>query len=183
MQASQLYPLDEVEEGEGDFQVFSHQLWAACTLFQATNDMKYWNDTLEIYSRYFNAIDSVDGSPLFTPAANYRHPQWFAMLCMAQSAPEASNIAEDPLLAVPEHVDPTAESPTNETAAGWRGGQRDQYRQYLRAQLPEIGTRMEVTRQIGNNFVFPWLTLESESDKSEPKNPQFDKNERLRCGP
>eukprot|EP00892_Ulva_mutabilis_P009409 jgi/Ulvmu1/6840/UM031_0045.1 len=175
--ASQLYPLDE----DNDLQVFSHQLWAACSLYQATGSARYWNDTLEIYDRYFDALDSeLIGSPLYTPAANYRNPQWYGLLCMAQSSPEASNIAEDPLLAVPEHVNPAAEVEVNETAAGWRSGQREQYRQYLNAQLPETGTRMEVMRQISNNFIYPWLTLQSQAPSRPGADPTFEENDRLR---
>lgn len=174
MQASQLYPLDE----GSPLQVRSHQLFAACALFQATGELRYWNDTLTLYDLYFDALDQdLLDSPLYNPSANYRNPQWYALLCMAQSAPDASNIADDPLLAVPEHVDPSAESVGNETAAGWRRGQRAQYRQYLAAQLPETGTRMEVMRQLSNNFVYPWLTLQSQGSGGA-----FAQNDRLRCG-
>ena len=175
VQASQLYPLDK----DSPLQVRSHQLFAACALFQATGELRYWNDTLTLYDLYFDALDQdLLDSPLYNPSANYRNPQWYALLCMAQSAPDASNIADDPLLAVPEHVDPSAESAGNETAAGWRAGQRAQYRQYLAAQLPETGTRMEVMRQISNNFVYPWLTLESQGSDGD-----FAQNDRLRCAP
>lgn len=179
LQASQLYPLDEGTP----LQVFSHQLWAACALFQATGDEEYWQDTLAIYARYFDAVKPVDGSPLFNPSANYRNPQWYALLCMAQSSPDASKIADDPLIAVPEHVDPSAESEANETAAGWAAGQRADYRRYLRAQLPATGTRMEVMRQLSNNFVNPWLTLQSQAAGEPGDDPVFEQNVRLRCGP
>lgn len=178
LQASQLYPLDE----DVPPQVYGHQLWAACALYQATGEEEYWNDTLAIYTRYFNALAPVDRSPLFNPSANYRNPLWYGLLCMAQSAPDASNIADDPLVAVPEHVDPSAESEANETAAGWGEGQRDNYRRYLRAQLPATGTRMDVMRQLSNNFVNPWLTLQSQVAGEPGDDPEFEQNERLRCG-
>jgi hypothetical protein len=46
MQVSSMYGIGKAEW------VYAHQLWAACTLYQATNKTVYWKSTEDIYTRW-----------------------------------------------------------------------------------------------------------------------------------
>ena len=76
MQASQLYPLSAAANTQ------AHQLWAACTLYQATGQSRFWAMTTALYA---NAGFPAGGNRLFWPVANYDNPLWFGVMCMAQS--------------------------------------------------------------------------------------------------
>jgi hypothetical protein len=49
LQASQIYGIGKAEY------VYAHQLWAACTIYQATQDLAFWNKTQDIYTRWIAA--------------------------------------------------------------------------------------------------------------------------------
>lgn len=147
MQASQIYPNND------DSYVRSHQLWAACTLFQATEDEEYWNDAETIYTTFIRPELDEDNEPpaefrpyqLFDPVANYYNPLWWAMLCMAQSAPQYTGLEEEANLLVPRQV---------------AGGNDDQFIAFLLDQEFKRATRGEATQQIWQQFVLPWITYD-----------------------
>ena len=106
LQVSQVYPSND------DFHVRSHQLWAACTLWQATQLEEYWNETETIYKTYIRPeldpktkkVPAGIRTQLYDPVANYYNPIWWALMCIAQSAPEYSGIVDNPNLIIPRKL-------------------------------------------------------------------------------
>ena len=143
MQASYLYGIDD------STWVYAHQIWASCTLYQATNKTSHWNTTEALYKRW---IRTEEGDPegitaLYFPVANYNNPVFFALMCMAQSAPVASGIATESQLSF-------------NVAAG--GNNATLFDLFL-SQQPLPATRLEVLGQIWNNFVTPWINITADS--------------------
>jgi hypothetical protein len=111
VQASQLYPSID------DFNVRSHQLWAACTMWQATGLEAYWNETETIYKTFIrpeidpktNKLPPGIRTQLYDPVANFYNPVWWAMICIAQSAPEYSGIVDNPNLILPRALANTSD--------------------------------------------------------------------------
>lgn len=134
----------------------SHQLWAACTLWQATGLEKYWNETETIYKTFIRPeIDPVTKklpvgirTQLFDPVANFYNPVWWGLMCIAQSSPEYSGIVEDPTLVLPRQL-------ANVTAED-----RDDILDALADQDFGRATRAEAREQIWQQFVLPWITYD-----------------------
>lgn len=158
LQASQIYPTTT------DSYVRSHQLWAACTLFQATGEDKYWEDATTIYTTFIQPErDDAEELPtemepyqLFDPVANFYNPVWWGMLCMAQSAPEYSGLEEEANLLVPRQV------------AG--GAEDDEFIAFLLDQEFKRATRGEAAQQIWKQFVLPWITFDGALKENTPQN-------------
>lgn len=73
VQASQIYPISS------RFNVQAHQLWAACTLFQATGEAQF--STLMI-ALYRNMDREAGGKRIYWPIPNYDNPvQTSRVLC------------------------------------------------------------------------------------------------------
>ena len=149
IQVSNLYP------NADDSYVRSHQLWAACTLFQATQEDAYWEDAELIYTTFIRPEPGEDDEPpaalepyqLFDPVANYYNPLWWGLLCMAQSGPEYTGLEDRATLEVPDRVADGAEDDDN-------------FLEFLLDQEFDRGTRAEVTQQIWRQFVLSWITYD-----------------------
>jgi hypothetical protein len=59
-----------------------HRFWAACVLWQATNDMQWWDLAMAERVRV--------ESRLQRPISNWDNTMWLGTMCMAQSAPDAA---------------------------------------------------------------------------------------------
>ena len=145
LQASYLYGIDN------STWVYAHQIWAACTLYQATNKRAHWQTTEALYKRWIRTEEKSESGErqlegigaLYFPVANYNNPVFFALLCMAQSAPIASGIA-------------TKSELRFDVGAGDRNASQNAYDLFL-TQLPLPATRLDVVDQIWTNFVSPWI--------------------------
>ena len=78
MQASQLYPISS------PFNVQAHQLWAACTLFQATGKAGYASLMTALYR---NMARAAGGSRLYWPLPNYDNPVRPLLFCPDDLSP------------------------------------------------------------------------------------------------
>lgn len=76
MQIGKLYPSYERKNPA------KHQFVAACSLYQNTNDIAYYNE-----AKQFQAL--AKGRQNW-PVLNWDNPYWLGMLCLARSAPSAS---------------------------------------------------------------------------------------------
>jgi hypothetical protein len=149
LQVSRIYPTTT------DSYVRSHQLWAACTLWQSTGKTEYWDDAKTIYTTFIRKRVGEGESPpaefapyqLYDPVANYYNPIWWGMLCMAQSAPEYTGLEEQANITVPRQI--TADGDTVE-----------QFTSFLLQQEFGFATRAEATQQIWEQFVLPWITYD-----------------------
>ena len=117
-----------------------------------------------IRDSYKTFIRGIDGEPpatngqLFDPVANYYNPLWWAMLCMAQSSPVYTGLEDRATLEVPDRV------ALPEGAAG-----DTNYINFLLDQQFDNGTRAEVTQQIYEQFVLPWITYDGAVDDEDKR--------------
>lgn len=88
--------------------VFAHQLWAACSLYQVTEEKRYWTMTEEIYRNLVVITKPSEQAQRITnmyfPVANYDNPIFYGLMCMAQSAPEATGLDDRWALAPCRHA-------------------------------------------------------------------------------
>lgn len=129
----------------------SNQFWAACTLWQATENTKWFQMAEAIYKTKIRVADPLKNpTQLYDPVANYVNPTWWGMLCMAQSAPKYSGLEDEATLSVGP---PGADVRNN-----------DQYIDFLLTQPFQNGTRGEAMQQIWEQFVYPWITYQADNE-------------------
>jgi hypothetical protein len=127
MQVSQLYGIDS------PVFVYAHQLWAACSMYQATGKLVYWNTVMDIYTKWQKQT-VVGIGQLYQPVPNYDNPLYYGLMCMAQSSPSATGI----------------EGKFDVELKGLN--QED-----LLSQPPVSGTRLEVLEQLWKTLVSQWI--------------------------
>jgi hypothetical protein len=149
VQASVVYPISE------EFQVHSHQFWAACALWQATQNEDHFKTARELYKEKIRVPEGVI-TQLYDPVANYINPTWYGMLCMAQSAPKFSGLEEEATL----NVGNSTENP-------------EDFADEIFKQPFQNGTRGEAMQQIWKQFVYPWISYE--------QNVVEEKDRRIKC--
>lgn len=133
-QVSEIYGIETAAD------VYAHQLWAACALYQATGKQSYWRDTLRLYTNWINKPNGGI-SRLFFPVPNFDNPAYYGVMCMAQSSPTATGIEGKAALDVSALAD-------------------DQRASLLLSQEPEPGTRLEVLAELWTQFVSKWIDVD-----------------------
>jgi hypothetical protein len=129
VQASRLYPISSGRN------VHAHQLWAACALYQATKQARYWSMTTELYAN----MDADDGGRrLYWPLVNYDNPVWYGIMCMAQSGRTYNGLEVD--------LDINVKNTGNKTLE-----------ELIVSKKPSEGSRLDATNQLWAHLVSAWL--------------------------
>jgi hypothetical protein len=129
MQASRLYPISD------PLNVQAHQLWAACALYQATGQSRYWAMTATLYA---NMDSDAGGRRLYWPLANYDNPLWYGLMCMAQSGQTYNGLEADAGLNIRANGEQTIE-------------------EVIASASPAKASRLDVLNQLWANLLSVWV--------------------------
>lgn len=113
----------------------AHQLWAACALYQATGQTRYWAMTKALY---LNMGEDAGGRRLYWPIANYDNPLWYGLMCMAQSSATYNGLEQN------VNID-------------LRGLGNQTTEELILATKPEDASRLDVTQQLWANLLSAWV--------------------------